>query len=274
MTAVRDDFCAHFRVAQNVFEHAPLHGCAESTANGRDGTHRAPEMVDVSHACFECSSHFVPTAIRVAACDQATFAAREAVEVDCTREFCCACGDLNQARCEIALDLVEDWISASTATVAAGLLRCEIGSVEVNPGNPRFARPHHFLCNGSCVEHAVDLVFVARGGGGEDGRSAMAEVCPTRLADGFGRAIHEVRVEATVDMDVDESRREILARDVDDLRLTEGSRGRLPDSSDYALDAFDGNVLNAFVFQNDRATDEENVRIIIRSTSPMIFGPQ
>ena len=71
MAAVGDHLRAHLRLHENEFRHRALHRPAEPLGHARDRAHRAPEMVDVTHARLEGACHLAVTRVRVAAGDEA-----------------------------------------------------------------------------------------------------------------------------------------------------------------------------------------------------------
>lgn len=81
MASVCNDFSAHLRIHENELSHAALHGNIEPLAHGWDGTHGAPKVIHMPHACVKGSLHFRPTRIGMAACYQTAMFPSDAIEL-------------------------------------------------------------------------------------------------------------------------------------------------------------------------------------------------
>lgn len=119
MESVCDDFGAHGGVTQYELEHAALHGCSESAADGRDGAHGAPEVIHMGHASAVGGRHFGPGCVGVSAGHQATSTFGSAIEIEATVEFGSAGGDADLSCLEVGFEFVASGVAAPFLFVTA-----------------------------------------------------------------------------------------------------------------------------------------------------------
>ena len=104
------------------------------------------------------------------------------------------------------------------------------------------------------VQHAAHLRGRAGGRGGEDGGRAVMEMGAVYGADGVRRSIHVVGAACTVQMDIDEARRNPPAPDFNHCRAARGTPAA-PHLIDPAIPAEDGSLLKNPVRQDDPAEE-------------------